>query len=465
MTTAGRDEMRADLSDDLNFEPKRSFFSRVFNWYFVVPGLMFVFIACAPFAYRSSQFATVPDIGDPFDVAAFCEITVLEEENAFKEYCEATRLLTKQPTIDFDEQDFKGESLWQSVPPEIQKWVEENRKTLTTWQKGTEKPDALYIQPANFTLFTLLPDVQAQHQMSRLARLEASRLAEAGQFEAAWKFNHALFRCSRHVGRHGCPIERLVGTGLHRNAVESTVAWAENPRVTEAMLQQALADVRNSYQLTESFETAIKVEYVAHLNTLAVETSQNNLVKQVQQMNQSGDITSFEMFMKGEPEMGRRLMQHWCADLLERYASAANGRAPIPKHLSQSDLIPMIENSPVARALIPSLEQAGVALRREQARQSALETMLAAQIHFRRHGRFPVSADELLQECLPRMPVDPFAPPLAMKYRYDPATNSIVVWSIGENVTNDDANVKETGSGQSPDVGIKSSAPLKVPKN
>ena len=110
-------------------------------------------------------------------------------------------------------------------------YLEENQPALETWREGAERPDAMYHQPGEMAADTVLPVVQDLRTLGRLAGLEGSRHEEQGEMEEAWAWYKAMLRSSRHVGRHGVMIERLVGAAILEESARRILHWAADPRV------------------------------------------------------------------------------------------------------------------------------------------------------------------------------------------------------------------------------------------
>ena len=85
------------------------------------------------------------------------------------------------------------------------------RPALELWREGSERPDALYHQPGQIAVDTIVPVISDVRFLAQLAGLEGSRHEEGGEMEQAWIWYRAALRSSRLVGRHGVMIERMVG--------------------------------------------------------------------------------------------------------------------------------------------------------------------------------------------------------------------------------------------------------------
>ena len=199
--------------------------------------------------WRVRSLDGLPDVGDPFDVAqALRPIEISDEDNAYVAYSEAQRLLTKMP--DAVRQVDWVKVTWSTAGPEVRAYLEANRPALAAWRSGTERPDALYHQPGRMAFDTILPVVQDLRMFGRLAELEGTRLEEKGAMDEAWNWYKSILRCSRHAGRHGAVIERMVGAAIFETACRRISHWAADPRVDATMLRRALADAIEADALT-----------------------------------------------------------------------------------------------------------------------------------------------------------------------------------------------------------------------
>jgi len=157
-------------------------------------------------------------------------------------------------------------------------------------------------------------------------------------------------------------------------------------------------------------------------------------------------------FLKNEPEVTRRILQHFYTNWLRfidkpRHARPAQSgmtrlfqkaapASPGSPELPELEIESCIQRSPIAGLLMPALSQFDDAIGREQARQAALEIVLATQIYRREKGEFPEQAEDLLDGILDELPADPFGKAgEAMRYRRD--REGFTVWSIGPNETDD----------------------------
>jgi hypothetical protein len=203
----------------------------------------------------------LPDVGDPFDVTeARRMIVVPDSENAYVLYDQAMLNLTKRPAA-LGRANLKDLS-WSKAEPSVCAYVEENRPALEIWRRGAERPDAIYHQPGEMTFDTQIRVAQELTMLGTWAGLEGSRLEEQGEMEEAWSWYRAMLRASRHVGRHGVLIERIMGAANHDVAARRIIRWAADPRVGAPLLRRALSETLAADAMTAPISETMKVEYL-----------------------------------------------------------------------------------------------------------------------------------------------------------------------------------------------------------
>ena len=150
---------------------------------------------------------------------------------------------------------------WSSAGPDVRTFVEQKRTALEKWRVGSERPDALYLQPAQMAMNRPIPLTRDMLDLAILAGLEGSRLEEAGAMDQAWDWYRALLRFSRLVGRHGGA--RWAGAIAHEHTTDRIVHWAADPRVNAAQLRKALDDSLAADALTPPLSEWFKLGYLS----------------------------------------------------------------------------------------------------------------------------------------------------------------------------------------------------------
>ena len=167
----------------------------------------------------------LPDIGDPFDVAAFRAFRVPDDQNAFTFLRRAKEALTPgSPPC--------RRSSWSEASPKSREWVEANRRAIELFQQGAEQSDAA--NPCGDSV------VDGQ-RLALLVLLEGEKRLESGDMAGAWDCNRAVLRMATHTRRRGSLRQRqdldAYWYGLLRQRLDT---WAADPRTTIPQLRTRL---------------------------------------------------------------------------------------------------------------------------------------------------------------------------------------------------------------------------------
>lgn len=437
------------------------------SWKFLAILAIVGLLIAAPFLYRASRLIGLPDIGAPFDVEKFGTIAITDEENAFVEYNQAV------PTDDPDDVDEAIEHGWSKAPPAVKQWLEENRESLELMKAGSKKPKALNAQPKEQTYLTMI-SVTEHRALSRLARLEAARLLDAGDVEGAWEWYRVAFRHSRHVGMYSQGTDRVMGVAYHAFVCENIIEWSADPRVKASLLQRALENVIADYQLTQPPSTTLRIEYFDRLNWIDF--------VDMEELREFVEIPSPQvLFLKNEPEVTKRIVNLAFANWLSEIDLPRHRKSPVhpgelglfepkpgatlPGGLTPAEIEEFYSESPLAEIFVGGGPPFGTTIIREQTRQSQLVLTLATQLFVRENGRLPDSPTELLDEHLRKWPNDPYSSvETPMKFRLDPETGNGIVWSVGPNGVDDGGNVDVGWNDPKFDLGVTIRAPGEKPK-
>jgi hypothetical protein len=369
-------------------------------------------------AWRSFTLRGLPDIGAPFDVAAFSAVDLRDEDNAAPLYREAAarlRVLNQNHAVHWSEAG------------ELEKsWLVSNREALALWRKATGRSDALFIRPADLH-FDVDTDVLLKlRTFVRLEGLESSRLEAEGDFRSAWEWHRAALRSSRHCGRHGIQIERLVGAAIYHVSAFRITAWANDPRVDAAMLRTALDEVRQIYSMTAPPSVAVQCEYLGFVQTMDRSESLFGFIERIEEPSSGRRLPRrirlrAEALFKREPERSRRVLALVFANWLASCDLPAARRPPMvsptklvfevgpsapeaARVLSPDRLVAWSESTVIFSALRPAFNDFLKAIDTERARHASLVVHLASQLYLRERGRLPESPEALVGTYLDALP-------------------------------------------------------------
>ncbi len=456
------------INNNTEAKPKSSFLSQLLRPKVGIPLLIIITLLLSPFFFRASRLMGLTDPGEPFDVAGFCKVEITPEENAFTQYKLAMSKLKPLTSSDeaMESMEAALEGNWSDANADVKKWLDDNQEALTIWRKGTEKTKALYHQPEDVTLMTLLPVTQELRTFARLAILQGKRLDSKGEHKGAWVWYRAAFRSSRHSGPHGTFIERLIGVAIHSITSHAIVDWVSQPAITEETLVTALKDVQETGKLTVPTSDALKLEYLSLVNSLQNE----ELEELIHDYGYIATSSQLMLWVLGEPELCtvsyRQLLINWLRyidqPLHERPKMVPAGdflvfergpASPTPNSdMSPDELGKALERSILAQMLLPATFQIDIACQKERARQAALEVTLSAEIFKRRHGSYPDKTKHLTPDILSEIPADPFGTKGA-KILIHRNGDSIRISSVGENGAYDGWFVEDE-EGRGDDIGF-----------
>jgi len=178
----------------------------------------------------------LPDIGDPFDVAAFRAFRLPDEQNAFTYLRRASEKLT--PIVGMvggngaDPGELKFS--WSIANPTLREWTGANRQPFELFQQGAEQADAA--NPAGDPKDNRF----INGGLIMLAFLEASRREESGDTAGAWDCHRAALRTITHLRRRGSTLQRQDAREASRPLQRRLTDWATGPRTTISQLRTAL---------------------------------------------------------------------------------------------------------------------------------------------------------------------------------------------------------------------------------
>lgn len=406
----------------------------------------------------------IPDVGEPFDVKRFCTVSVPYRENAFIAYRHAAASLVKAGEIvnrnnaatraDWDA--YYGsfnrtlEQGWRFANKDVRSWLEKNETALEAWQRGTECADSLEVPPAEigvippdvnvFTMiFGSMDSNQAGRDFAHLACLKAARLRAGPHPAEAWKWYHAALRSSAHLGMHGSLIGRLVGSAIYSVAADRTRDWAEQPEITGADLRRALADVLVVNSMFQPFSDTLKADYLYNAHNLdgCIELGVRYVGEYLpyigyrERTRRALNVIYANLLSQADRPRWRRSATCGKLGLFAAPHAASHTPAIYSDEEIEGRILAFPPDLKVAQNFVPPKSVFDVP-DNERVRQSALVLSLALQLHYREHGQFPASLDELVQNgYLKSIPADPCGKGEPFHYRREAnARDGAVLWSV-----------------------------------
>jgi len=269
----------------------------------------------------------LPDIGDPFDVAAFRAFSVPDDHNAFTYFRRASEKVTPIRGMVGGKGADPGDSKfsWSIANPKLREWAGENREALELFLQGAEQPDAA--NPAGDPTADAYPGF-----LINLAILEASRRQESGDTEGAWDCYRSVLRTITHFRRRGSTLQRGCARGASRELQRRLAEWAAEPRTTIPQLHTALEFVLENEPRPEWDLFAVKYGYLELMGAIErpVPPIEGEWTFRLGDLSLSPDMVdqleAARRFLLREPERSRRVLRLLCANYLAHVE--ARGRPP-----------------------------------------------------------------------------------------------------------------------------------------
>jgi len=382
--------------------------------------------------WRRSQLRELPDVGPPFDVAAFrSPPAVPDERNAFVLYRKAAdRFRYMNPD---ESGSFKKANLrWSHADARLRAWVAEHAEAVALLRAGSERPEAAYGA-------TEAPTVQGAHSeksqvINRLswigdaALFEAGRLRSEGDPAGAWALLKAVVRASRHMAQALPTVwGRTTAMTLVHYARVPVAEWARDPAVDVALLRRALNDLAAAEALTPTLAAGYRENYLlaeeslADLKPLLVQWSLRR--SEAAPFDPSLHAPGLAAYFRGEPERSRRVLRllfandlAWCDRPLSERPAFADSRLqiyepdpsapPASRALPPAELARWADSSLVAPVLPSRLADLERWDYNDRWSLRSLKDPVAVALFTREVGRPPTSPAAALRRYLPS-PDDP----------------------------------------------------------
>jgi hypothetical protein len=406
----------------------------------VLASLVTLALVVGPPIWWATQLVGLPDLGAPFDEAAFLATSIPDEQNAYRVYEQAwTRF---QPPAKFFKSTAKVRHdvtvPWSSATPEIRQWVKANSEALAVHRRASEMHDA---QPEP-------PRFEGRHQdrtrmstelwmFQELTLLEASRLEANGDAQGAWEWYRAYLRTIHLAGLRGTVQRRMLTQDWHRTLNKRVAGWAANPRTSLALIRQALDDVLACEALVPSESYTLKAE------CLDVERLLDDPESPLRSPRRAGlalylpfgldaQLSPHQMlalqdawrFILREPERSRRVLRQAFANWLAHYDLPPDARLrpdpsadgvvdffyPLPPRakvkagaLAPQDLTRWLRTTVDANVLLGHWTLTAVR-RAEKTNHRDLVILLATELYRRDHGSEPPTLGALVGPYLKSLP-------------------------------------------------------------
>ncbi|MFN0050760.1 MAG: hypothetical protein ACKV0T_01125, partial [Planctomycetales bacterium] len=339
------------------------------------------------------------------------------ERNAYTLYRQAKDAL-RPPKDPLWRQWFLGRGAVNELDEASLEYLESNREALELFREGSERPDAWWPGLNEQPPIASPMDYQDWYCFTTLAAVEALRLEQGDSPAQAWPWYRCMLQASRHCFRHSSLSELGIGAVIHGHAVTGITRWSNETAVDSATLRMALEETATIYEGGSPLSEILRAEFLAQWETLSdpvgVWIRTRNLSTGWTQTAIMGGverrILQFLFYAWGEPEVGRRTLEHLWGNLLSqcdlppelRVVSSATNKEilyetpadPQTGRLAPAEIERLLFASPLAGRM-PRPQQLLQVRDQEEMTQQSLRLHLATVLFRRERGREPKSSEEL----------------------------------------------------------------------
>ena len=405
----------------------------------VVLALAFV-LACGAagvMIWRSVSLIRLPDVGDPFDVAAEEAIAIPEDRDAFAYFRRAEERLGRMPDIERSVRLAGPVGPWSKADPGLRRWVESNGEAMELFRRGAAQADGIAHPGKQESAFQSQRAILVPYYW--LVLLEASRLEERGEMAEAWACYRALLEMRAHVMRRGESFERFFAEHNIPWLQQRIAAWAADPRTDVAALHRALDDVIRTRPRPEWEASSLRVGYLLAMRELDQPSGvlksgdDDDLSYRIAGENLPPNLaqTAYTAwrFVHNEPERSRRVLRLVFANWLSHIEdTAVEHRRPVVRASFRDrqgagvSLYPFGPNAPAGASRMPLTELAAWILKahdvrwlvgqwtasriKERQDHRTLTVLLAEALYRRERGASPPSEQALVGPYLDGLPDD-----------------------------------------------------------
>ncbi len=288
---------------------------------------------------------------------------------------------------------------------------------------------------------TLLEDQQDTRGVARLLQFDVLRQAQAGDMKQALASCRAALNAARSLGDEPFIISQLIRTACDAVACQSAErALSQGEAAPDDLL--ALQRLLQHEAAFPALLVALRGERAMIHETLDAVESGDVPLGDVLGNGDDGEAAALRKFVPGwflrdtfridHPRVLARMTRWLAAAQLPPHEQIAAEQALTAERRA----LPW--GAIATRALLPGLEHFSVAERRRLAQVRCLIVALAAERYRLGHGAWPEALDQLAPALLAEVPADPFD---GRPLRYRRTASGVVVYSVGENGTDDGGKV------------------------
>lgn len=387
------------------------------------------------FGYWVWTLNQIPLIPEPFNVEEFiAELKVPDEDNAFNDYVQASRLLKVPDWNQLGDVSLLVGRPWKDFPEKVRQFVQSNGPALNVWLWGTSKQRACFFDPEFPVASFDLDHLQEIRSLARAISWKAVQLQDEGKLDESWLYLIGGLKTSSHLAQGGRLSARLLSSAYYSIFVPMIQRWSEDPNLTTDQLQKALQEIGAINASIPPISHTIKAEYLTYRDLNAY--WRNLVAPKTRSMAQT-------FFMDRLSDSANRLQRHVVRNILNRCDLPDSQRTwqgntglfldpkPTGPELPSDRIAALGEKNIMYSLIAPTYHLIVETSDRERMRKSGLRIVIALQIYFREQRTFPDELTSLVPDYLPELPPNPYAADVRT-WSYRKEADHVVFWNQGE---------------------------------
>jgi hypothetical protein len=315
-----------------------------------------------------------------------------------------------------------------AMPP-IPRLREEARQ-LVRYPKGR-----IDVEMKELPIGTLLPNHQNVREVAQLLSLDALDLALQGKYDEALASCEACLMLSRVMDEDPFLIGQLIRiavVAISNGMIQRTLSLGEASDAALARMQKAVEHQMTDLRILHS----LRMERWSIHQTMVYITQGKATAEEFALFG--GEKSSIPGWNYVQAVLGREVARREHPSLLKTMNRVVDiAQLPLPEQIDaeiEFDKGLARSGGPFTRLLLPAMSKVNSAARRNVCAARAMHALLAVERYRLRHGKWPGALAECVPEFLEKEPLDPIdEKPL----RYKILPDGVVVYSIGNNRTDD----------------------------
>ncbi|MCA9038803.1 MAG: hypothetical protein KDA65_00510 [Planctomycetaceae bacterium] len=380
------------------------------------------------FIWREWRLASIPDVGEPFDVEEY-----LAQTGDGEEIARITGEAAQEWDTLWENQEEKWfifydlpKKVWSEVDPVLRRDVTQAEPILEKWFQVNELEPGLLSSPQELNLMTWIPAAHHQHlrELTRLSEYYITEQIHRGESAKSHQTCvHFLRANSRY--RYDSKTCYLVAVACYAELFDKTLLpYLNQSQITAEQLRELKLALEQHQQNQPPYSHYLKydyLEYQAMLEEMLNEVSpwwgdfiyEKEVVQRLHNLVYQNWLSHFDDHPEERPDIktyeftSYRFPESYDDWDLKSEHTVQYFSCPQEEHLISALKSPSFSESVVAESFGNDLDLFFSVRQRQQCREDLTVTTVALHLYYREHNRFPETLQELIPTYLTKLPHNP----------------------------------------------------------